>query len=255
MFKLQTNDILSFPFEEYAECVTAQQLQTMAETHRLSNYNRWMLPQILAYYGRWQLHMTAQGQVDSKATAQQNIQQPWEIGLWRVVTQLKRSSLVATQNRPDSARYSMLTPLILAGVKQSQGVRYQQWFNAEHLVHPQLWEAMHWAPPTMSTEELLDCRERGLEIPKQGRQLNPTNRWCLSHQQGTPLEHAPALAGTMLTQIWCAHPTLRHELMVLDPEDWDRMPPALLESEVLQPTGSRRGASTTTIPTKLPWLD
>lgn len=234
MFKLKSNDIEYFPFEDYSE-LKDRELQTMAESHRLSNYNSWMLPQILQHYGRWQLHYDQQGQVDTRETARQNMQTRWAVGLWRVVTRLKRSTLVATQNRQDWARYSALVPLIPAGVKQSQGTKYQQWDDQFHqVVHEQLWEAMQYVPPAMTTAELLDCRERGLQVASTGTAMLPTNRWCLSHQQHTPLHDAPALAGTMLTQIWCAHPTLRHELMVLDPQNWDRMPPALISDEVVE---------------------
>jgi hypothetical protein len=148
----------------------------------------------------------------------------------------------------------MLTPIILAGVKFAQGVKYQQWDrHAEHLVHPQLWEAMHWVPPPITREELLECRERGLQVANQEKSVNPMHRWCLSHQQDGPLQDAPALAGTMLTQIWCAHPTLRNPLMVLDPQLWDHMPAPLLDHEVTKP--QQRTHTQQQFPTKLPWLD
>jgi hypothetical protein len=48
----------------------------------------------------------------------------------------------------------------------------------------------------------------------------------------TELSAIPALAGTMLCQIWVAHPSLRTEYMVLDPYNWDRMPPSLIATEI-----------------------
>lgn len=43
----------------------------------------------------------------------------------------------------------------------------------------------------------------------------------------------------MLAQIWVAHPDNRTKYMVLDPLNWDRVPPALIQVEVLEPRTSQ----------------
>jgi hypothetical protein len=38
----------------------------------------------------------------------------------------------------------------------------------------------------------------------------------------------------MLSQIWVAHPENRTKYMVLDPLNWDRVPPPLIETDIFQ---------------------
>jgi hypothetical protein len=197
-----------------------------------------MLPQILAHYGSWQLVEWGDRKIDPKLSAKRNITTDWHVGLWRVVTQVKRSTLVDKQNTEAGANYSALVPLILAGVKRHQNVDYTRWdlSSESKLVESQLLEAMFYPAPALSRDELLELRAQGLVYKtgaKQGQQRQPQSAWCLSHTVGTPLENAPALATTMLAQIWVAHPQLRTNLMVLDPNNWDLMPEPLLATEVL----------------------
>jgi len=250
MFKLKSNNITDFPFNEF-EKLNASECEDLAKELSITAYNSWMLPQILAYYGRWNLTWNA-GKVNSQATVKTNITTPWEIGLWRVATILKRGSLVKTQNNPEFASYSALVPLILAGAKRFQGVKYQQWDIDENtrLVEKGLREAMFWTPEApelvrgqpyygLGSEELLELREQGITVKsgaRAGQTQKPTSAWRLNGMRGTVLQNAPALATTMLAQIWVAHPALRTEYMVLDPNDWDFMPePLIAETVFVEP--------------------
>lgn len=69
--------------------------------------------------------------------------------------------------------------------------------------------------------------------------------------RGTALDKAPKLVGTMLTQIWVAHPSLRTEYMVLDPNDWDWMPPPLVTTEVFKP--ETKPVATSNYVSDVPW--
>lgn len=245
MFKLKSNNIEDFPFEEYAKCNDSQ-LEDLAKSHHLSGYNSWMLPQIGAYYGGWKVTRNAAGKIDPQLTAKENIATPWEIGLWRVCTKLKRSSLVRSQINPEFASYSALVPIILMGLKKYKGIKYSEWdLNEETLlVDKNLREALFWEPQELEigvaryglgSERLLELREQGLTIKsgaKAGTKYKPTSSWCLRGMRGTELERAPKLVGTMLAQIWVAHPSLRTDYMILDPVDWDWMPPPLIESDI-----------------------
>ena len=255
MFKLQSCDIKEFPFHEYCNTTNPRELQQIAQNHRLSNYNSWMLPQILAHYGSWTLELDSEGRIDPKPTAHKNVQTPWAVGLWRVVTQLPRSSLVGTQNRPEFARYGSLTPLILAGAKRHQGIQYQQWRLTPDsaLVHPQLLAAVFAEPTELTTERLLELRQLGLEIRGKGTWANPLHRWCLQNMQGTELQGKPALLGTMLTQIWLAHPDLRDPLMILDPQQWDHTPEPLVSAEVLLKKPGVGGLGSKIDFNRMPW--
>lgn len=248
MFKLKSNDIKDFPFEDYGE-LNPSQMEDLSKVHYLTAHNSWMLPQIGAYYGQWQLIYNGD-KIDSQKTAKKNITTKWDLGLWRVVTQLKRGSLVKSQINPEFASYSALVPLILMGAKKYRGVKYSQWDITPQtkLVDEGLRDAMFWQPSEgidgiiphcpsygLGSEELLDLRETGLMIksgPKAGTAASPTSVWCLRGMQHTVLATAPKLVTTMLAQVWVAHPTLRTEYMILDPNDWDSMPQPLIDPHV-----------------------
>jgi hypothetical protein len=236
MKKLKSQHIDEFDFAEYAE---APDLEALAEQDGLTNFNTWMLPQILAHYGSWRLVKNDLGQVLPNETAKQNITTPWHMGLWRVVTRLKRGSLVKLQGSPIGVNYSSLVPIVLAGAKRFQNVPYSSWQIQPDtkLVHQELLEAMFVACPDLGSDRLLEIREQGLTIKsgaKAGSVQKSTSKWTLTGIQDTELHGLPKLAVTMLTQIWVAHPSLRTELMILDPKNWDQMPTPLLTTEIFQ---------------------
>jgi hypothetical protein len=215
-----------------------------------------MLPQIAAHYGSWKLiRDNPSGLVNCDYTARENITTDWDIGLWKVCTRLKRGSLVKSQINPEFCSYSALVPLILMGAKKYAGVKYSEWkINADcKLIDQNLLQAMTWKPPEdselqvdqigygLGSSRLLELQTQGLMVksgPKAGTHTKSTSAWCLRGMRGTELEHAPKLAGTMVTQIWVAHPSLRTEYMVLDPNFWDTMPEPLITPEIFKPTNS-----------------
>lgn len=250
----KSHDIKDFPFQEYAK-LNDSQLEDKAKTHYLTAHNSWMLPQIAAHYGNWNLVISENGRVDPNATAKKNITTDWDLGLWRVCTKLKRGSLVKAQINPEFASYSALVPLILMGAKKYQGVDYSHWdiTHKSQLIDKNLLEAMCWRPETEAGEEgelhsglasfglrkerLLELRHIGLTV-KQGKDSGttktPTSAWCLRGMQNTELADVPKLVGTMLTQIWVAHPSLRTEYMILDPQNWDTMPEPLISTDIFE---------------------
>jgi hypothetical protein len=137
------------------------------------------------------------------------------------------------------------------GAKKYQGVQYSHWdiTHKTNLVDKNLLEAMCWQPDGNSDlkaglanfglrkDRLLELRQQGLTL-KQGKDAGvakpPTSAWCLRGMQNTELADVPKLVGTMLTQIWVAHPSLRTEYMILDPQSWDTMPEPLVTSDVFK---------------------
>lgn len=235
--KKQIHDIADWPFEEFAPLDQKSDLVECAQQQQLHYQSGWMLPQLLAHWGSWKLIRNERGLVDPTLTAKHNILTPKQQGMWRVATQLPRGNLIKHQSTPEMATYSALVPLILAGVKRMQGVQYQSWdlHSGPWLVDSELWLAMQYEPPPLTEQELLQIRDQGLTVKtgaRSGYRYEPTKQWCLRGVQDTKLGDAPRLAQTMLTQIWCAHPTLRTPLMVLDPKQWDHTPPPLVDQQI-----------------------
>jgi len=242
MLKLHRQHIDQFPFELYNQ---TKDIEGLAEQHGLVNFNTWMLPQILAHYGSWQLQRKPSNQIDWELSAKQNITTPWHFGLWRVVTKLKRGSLVKLQGSPIGVNYSALVPIILAGAKRYQNVPYKQWDLTPDckLVAEDLLAAMFCDYPDLGSDRLAEIREQGLTIKsgaKAGTVQRATSKWTLTGIQDTEIFGLPKLAITMLAQIWVAHPSLRTNLMILDPKNWDQMPKPLLDSEIFVVPGNQQ---------------
>jgi hypothetical protein len=260
MFTIKSQNIKDFPFEDYASLEDSK-LEAQAKSHGLTNFNSWMLPQILAHYGNWKFKFV-DNKVDYNLTRQENITTSWDIGLWRVCTRLKRGSLVKAQNR--TPQYSALVPFILAGAKVYQGIKYSSWTldNKCYLVEPKLLELMLWRDDSihsLGSKRLLEIRQQGLTTKsglKAGQVSDPKSQWCLTGIRDTELGGSPVLVNTVLTQIWVAHPSLRHELMVLDPYNWDEMPPPLIEDQIFiapKPLFAKI-PKVTNLGSELPWM-
>lgn len=250
MFKLKSNDIRDFPFQEYSKLNTSQS-EDLAKMQFLPAYNSWMLPQINAHLATWALQKTDTGLIDPKATARYNIKSDWDIGLWRVITRVKRGSLVKAQSNPEFVNFSALVPLVMAAHKRFHNVPYRAWkIDGEcPLVESMLLEAMLWRDDelmaggpgsinrcSLGSERLLEIRQQGLTTKtgaRVGSVAKPTSSWCLKGIANTELGKVPKLVGTMLTQIWVAHPSLRTNYMILDPYSWDNMPDPLVDEKSL----------------------
>lgn len=253
MFYAKTNDIKDFPFQE-AAYLAPPELEEWASKHNLTIFSAWMLPQILAYFGSFKV-AKVEGKYSPMDLLTSNIKgNDWAIGLWRVTTKLRRGLLVKSQNT--MPEYSALVPLILAGLKKYQGIRYEDWDidGLEHLVETSLFEAMQATPPDISLDRLMEIRKQGLTIKtgtNAGTMKKATSVWKLTGIQDTELGSLPYLATTMITQIWVAHPSLRNNYMVLDPVNWDNMPRPLIEVDVLD--SKPKEAKIIEDPKKLPW--
>jgi len=261
MLKLKSNDLKLVPFEVYHN-LNNEDLLRQAEEHQLQLYGLWMLPQISAYYGTWQAVPLDDYRLDPRATARRNIKTPWDIGLWRVCTQLKRGALVKLQSSEWGRNYSQLVPLVLAGMKRHQGIPYSRWEleGLDSLVHKELLEVMQYEGDCLGlgSEELIQIRNFGLTArtgAKAGQQNKPTSQWKLHGLAATQFAGTPTLLSTIMCQIWVAHPSLRTELMILDPEKWDSMPKPLVTGEVFAALGSteKTNVKMPQDELKLPW--
>lgn len=239
MIKLKSNNIREYPFQEYKP-LNASQLEDRAKADGITAFNSWMLPQILAHLAEYKLVKDEQGLIDPSETAKLNITTDWDFGLWKVLTRLKRGSLVKAQSNPEFVNYSALVPLYLAAQKRFNNIPYRSWKIDKDckLIDDNLLEAMLWTERyDLTAARILEIRQQGLTTKsgtRMGNIAKPTSSWCLKGIRDTELGAAPKLVGTMLTQIWVAHPSLRTEYMILDPYNWDRMPEPLVTQDIFK---------------------
>jgi hypothetical protein len=225
------------------EGMNVEAWETWAESVSLSHLHGWLLPQLVAYFGTWNLQYTTSGEVDGLATVLANTPDPKSKAFY-ILSRIKRSLLVAQQTKtPD---YASLTPLILMGQKRMKGINYEVFrtcVGLQYLLEPRLCDAV-----CLKTEDLLVVDGLGssrlLEIQKQGLttksgktagSIKPArSTWSLSGLQDTEIAHLPKLTQTILTQCWLAHPELRTPYMILDLQNWDTMPQPLVTNDIFK---------------------
>ena len=234
------NDISAFPFSDFADA-NGEELELLAQNRALTAFNSWMLPQLAALFGRFTAHKNENGKYSALQILRDNIGTDKHLkGIWKVVTKLKRSSLVKAQIAPAYSKYSSLVPLILAGLKEFQGIQYSEYEleGLEHIVERNLYDAMTcgFDPSSISIDRRLELLEIGTTTKtgnRAGTKVAPTSKWAPTGVTNTEIGTLPKLAQTMLLQMWVAHPTVRSSYMILDPSDWDIMPEPLVGNKVL----------------------
>jgi hypothetical protein len=246
--------------------MTDTELEQFCETHKLSHFHGWLLPQMVAYFGSWTLARTAEGQIDVLATLKSNIgNDPKLQAIWKL-SRVKRSLLIPIMSK--APEYGTLTPLVLMGLKRMQNVEYQSWKNLpnlEYVLESRLLEATDLSAEELQicydlgSERLIELRDQGLMQrtgAKAGQLKKPESTWSLTGMQGTEIAHLPKLTQTMLTQIWLAHPSLRTPYMILDPNNWDNLPAPLLTNEIFKAPEPEvvRKPKPEPVVDKLPWM-
>lgn len=234
---IRKQDIYTLDIEHWAE-LPQEEFLAQVEAANLHNYSSWLLPQLVAHFGRWKLYSCG------KETVAKNTHNLLDKVFYRL-TRVRRSSLI--KNQTQQPEYGQLTPLILYGLKQAHGYSYEQFreiAGLEWLLEPLLYSALvENDPPRLSVDRLLAIRQQGLVYrtgPKTGTSRNPESTWQLYGVQDTELGNQTKLLQTMLTQIWLAHPKHRRPSMILDPHDWDNMPATLVDHQILDTTQTRK---------------
>ncbi len=233
---LKKQELKYIPFEDIAICKPTE-LTNFGSDHNLKAHSSWLLPQIDALVASMPV-TRKNGFIDTEAFIRDNFNTPFLKGIWRILVKLTRSALIKQQT--ETPNYCSLVPLILAAHKRYNGIKYMEWSveGLELAVESKLWEAMTCDEvPELDNDRLLQLRELGLTSASginKGIVKSPLSTWTLTGLKGTELAHLPPLANTMLCQIWCAHPKIRNEYMVLDPKLWDTIPAALITGDVLE---------------------
>lgn len=247
---IRKQDIYTLEVEHWAD-LASEEFQLQVEGANLHNYSSWLLPQLVAHFGRWRLYSTG------RETVAKNTHNNLDKVFYRL-TRIRRSLLI--KNQTQQPEYGQLTPLILCGLKQAHGYNYEQFRELpglEWLLEPLLYSALvENDPPRLSGDRLLAIREQGLVYktgPKAGQQRNPESTWQLYGIQDTELGPQTKLLQSMLTQIWLAHPKHRRSTMILDPHDWDNQPQPLVDAQVLVAPIAANKKNDSTRREQMPW--
>lgn len=221
IYTLELEHLADYPLEEFE-----QEIINLA----LHNYSSWLLPQLVAHFGRWKLYS------NGRETVVKNTNSKLDKVFYQL-TRIVRSALI--KNQAQQPEYASLTPLILLGLKRGAGYSYEQfreYEGLEWLLEPRLYEALSGDIPQLGVDRLMQIRQQGLTFrtgPKTGQQREPSSTWKLYGVTDTELGQSHYLLQGMLCQIWLAHPKNRRNDMILDPNNWDHMPQPLIDSQPL----------------------
>jgi hypothetical protein len=234
------NNLESLPLIKLGQTCTRANFEaeviTMADSYGLAK-STWAYPQAIAHVGRWNLSRNETGKYSAKNLLRDNVSKSdLNKGVyWFLMTEKRFLAKAYAQTE-----FCVFTPLILSAFKKMCGVQYSEWDPEElHLiVPPNLLEAMFCIPAEYSVGEIFQFRVTGLTIgsgPKAGQLKSAVTTHGLAHLPSEMLDgrpgpgSLPSLARMMLCQTWCAHPQNRSKYSILDPRDWDRMPPPLID--------------------------
>lgn len=248
IFNLSKKEITQIPFQLVYEDGKNGTDQRKA----FAKYSTWALPQALAFIGNIKPIKDENGNYDASKTAKafvnsSEVGSEWAKGLLYYLISHPRGLIFPLGVKASSAeliQYAALVPLFLAAFKRYQNINYAEWVNFESVVDPDLFAAMTCTAPHYSVEELLSLRELGTTIKsgdKAGTIKNPLSATSLTSTGFDEFDKLPRLAKIMLTQVWIAHPTLRHKYMVLNPNSWDDMPDSLINTEVIKSATTKYG--------------
>ncbi len=206
-----------------------------AKNYAMPTKASWLFPAILAEFAKLPLVKNDNGLYSSKQLYIDHIKPSVKLtALWLICRHQVRGDFVKGQTDALMKNYSSLVPIIMSAFKRYNNVPYSAWDPEEifGIVEPNLVKAMTLKElPEVTVEEILDLREYGLTTKSTGVVRSAISSYTLYLPAGNPLAELPTLAKLMMCQTWCAHPTVRTPMMILNPLDWDSMPPALVNAD------------------------
>lgn len=233
--------------------------------------SHWVLPQLAAHIGSmWPLVKGVDGKVSPTMTLKgwAALAEGGSLTLDRAIiskTRLKVLLRYLTQNPRgevlgslkqvgDGVRWSAPVPLIPSFFKEFREVPYSLWdwsdTNLHLMLDQDLVELVQVNRDVLVWEldDLIQFRVGALEI-KTGKHAGTVRKpETCSQVYGVTdpqFRGLPRLVKLMLTQLWCYHPTVRHKFMICSLDDFDAMPPPLVEGEVVKPPEGFKTTKTT----------
>lgn len=211
-------------------------------TLKLGSWADTVMPQIITRLGNMPVVYNAEGLINGTQFVKDNFKTEADRGFYHFLMLDSRSCyLDSPQYKGTSKSYSALVPLILYALRLVKDIPYTAWDREtlRHVVNYDLYRAMTYTTDSWPTrEQILEDREIGLTYhsgSSMGKVRNPISSHKLYSTKNTCFDKMPSLVQVMIAQIWVAHPENRTKYMILDCENWHRVPPALVSTEVFSP--------------------
>jgi len=200
-----------------------------------------VLPEIVELIGTFHVTRNSEGLVSGLQFCKDHFNTPQRMGIHRLLTLNSKSDFLEKQYKGDGRYYCALVPIIMYAIRKAKNIQYSEWDRSEikYVMHSKLAEAMLWEGNVPDNDTLLADRTVALTVQsgaKIGTVRDPVSTYRLFGTTDTCYEGMPEYVGVMLSQIWCAHPVNRHRYMVLDPINWDNVPVALVQENLLKDT-------------------
>lgn len=225
--------------------------------YQLKGWGPKLLDQLVAKFSTHKINsLGSEGKISGLEYLKQNLnpKDPVIMGMYRFLMIDTRSDYLEKMNAGENRKYCTLVPLILYAHKLYNDVPYSQWEREtlHYVVNDALCEAMLTEVPQIEHDRLIELREIGLM--QQGTRRNPQTTYSLYRLGDSELNDTNTLVKVMVCQTWAAHPTNRTKFMVLDPMNWDSMPPPLIDVNIFKTSETMKSAIST-VPTSAtdPW--
>lgn len=241
--------------------------EAWAAKNMISQKLSWLPHQLLAYFGTWQAVRDDTGKYSAALTWDANTRQRGDyfaLGSGLLATGARTNFFkdAPKGNQQYKSAINPMVPIILAGFKKYQGIKYSDWSLAglETLLDQDLAKLVGVTVPEIYHSDLIALRNTAITDktgPRAGIPNNPATCTKLNHLGDTALGHLPKLAKYMVLQTWACHPSNRNDYMILDPNDWDNIPEPLVSKDIFlaqtpKPTVPR--LSQMSDGNDLPWL-
>lgn len=205
--------------------------------YQIASWGIKLLDQIVAEFSKHKLNsLGSSGTISGLQYLKDNLdpQSERDVGIYRFLLMDSRSEYLPKMGTGEAKKYCTLVPLVLYAHKLYNNVDYSRWEreSLQFVVNEALREAMLTEIPELSRERMLELRDIGLT--QKGAKRSPMSTYSLYRLQDTEIGHCNGLAKIMVCQTWAAHPTNRTKYMVLDPMNWDTMPPPLVDVNIFK---------------------
>jgi hypothetical protein len=225
----------------------------------------WLPYQLLAYFGTWTAVCDDTGKYSAPLTWDANTRARadyYALGSALLATSTRTNFFKAAPkgNQQYKSIINPLVPIILAGFKKYQNIKYSDWnpVGLEMLLDPELGKLVDVTVPEIAHSDIIALRNTAVTDKlgaRAGIPNNPATCTKLNHLGDTAIGHLPKLAKYMVLQTWAAHPSNRNEYMILDPNNWDHIPDPLVSKDIFlhKPPQAATKATPSFGYSELPW--